>query len=325
MTTILVWVRSPWRPRFAFSKASLRDLGGFSAYMLGHRMLFYLQTNADRFLIGRFLGTSALGVYAVAYNTIVQPAARLGGPLQRVFSPAFSRIQDEPERIAATWARVEPDARRRHGPALWPASWSWRRTSCRVVLGDQWDAAVPVVQILAWVGIVQALQSLHVDILMARGRGRTIFRFSIVMCARAHAGVRRRPQVGRRGRRGRLRDLDRRSSRRILTVLAARALGVSPMVFLRAISGAFQAALGMCAAVLAVRLALVDADVGAALRLAACIVAGSGRLRRAAAVARAGAAARRARDRRAAPQRGSAAGGAGGRSSLTHREAVDRR
>ena len=38
-TTLLVWVRSTWRPRFAFSRASLRDLGGFSAYMLGHRML----------------------------------------------------------------------------------------------------------------------------------------------------------------------------------------------------------------------------------------------------------------------------------------------
>ena len=47
-----------------------------------------------------------------------------------------------------------------------------------VVLGDQWTAAVPVVQILAWVGIVQALQSLNMDILMARGRARTMFRFS---------------------------------------------------------------------------------------------------------------------------------------------------
>jgi O-antigen/teichoic acid export membrane protein len=102
VTTALVWLRSPWRPRFAFSVASVRDLGGFSIYMLGHRMLYYLQTNGDRFLIGRFLSTSALGVYAVAYNTMLVPASKLGGPLQRVFSPAFSRIQDEPERIAAT-------------------------------------------------------------------------------------------------------------------------------------------------------------------------------------------------------------------------------
>ncbi len=44
------------------------------------------------------------------------------------------------------------------------------------------------------------------------------------------------------------------------TVLAARCLGVSPMVFFRAVAGPFQAALGMCAAVLGVRLALEDSE-----------------------------------------------------------------
>ena len=39
---------------------------------------------------------------------------------------------------------------------------------------------MPVIQILAWVGIVQALQAINMDILMARGRTRTMFRFSIV-------------------------------------------------------------------------------------------------------------------------------------------------
>ena len=37
------------------------------------------------------------------------------------------------------------------------------------------------------------------------------------------------------------------------SVLAARALGVSPMVFFRSVARVFQAALGMCAVVLAVR------------------------------------------------------------------------
>ena len=89
-----------------FSKASLRDMAGFSSYMVGHRILYYLQVNGDRFLIGKYLGTAALGVYAVAYNTMLVPASKIGGPLQRVLSPAFCRMQDEPERIAAAWARV---------------------------------------------------------------------------------------------------------------------------------------------------------------------------------------------------------------------------
>ena len=144
---------------------SLRDIGGFSAYMLGQRR----SSNAGQrrpFLIGRFLGTAALGVYAVAYNTMLVPASKLGGPLQRVFSPAFSRIQDEPERIAATWARVAPPDRRDLGSgARRPGG---RRTRLRAARArQQWDAAVPVVQVLAWVGIIQALQAINMDILLA--------------------------------------------------------------------------------------------------------------------------------------------------------------
>ena len=54
------------------------------------------------------------------------------------------------------------------------------------------------------------------------------------------------------------------------TILAARALGVSPLVFLRAISGVFQAAAGMCIVVLGVRVALVDAGASEGLRLLVC-------------------------------------------------------
>jgi O-antigen/teichoic acid export membrane protein len=273
VTTGLVWLRSTWRPRFAFSLASLRDLGGFSIYMLGHRMLYYIQMNGDRFLIGRFIGTAGLGVYAVAYNTMLVPASKIGGPLQRVFSPAFSRIQDEPERIAATWARVTRLMAAVSVPAL-VGLMVVAPDFVPVVLGDHWTSAVPVVQILAWVGIVQALQTLNSDILMARDRTRTMFRFSIVVCtahliafsAGLHWGV-----VGVAA----AYAISTTLVEPFQTVLAARALGVSPMVFFRSIGGVFQAALGMCAAVLALRLALADAGVDQLARLAICIAVGA--------------------------------------------------
>jgi O-antigen/teichoic acid export membrane protein len=273
LTTLLVWRASSWRPRLMFSRASLRDLGGFSAFMLGQRIAWYLQVNGDRFLIGRFLGTSALGTYAVAYNTMLVPASKLGGPLQRVFSPAFSRIQDDPERIAATWARVARLLALVSVPALGGLV-VVAPDFIPLVLGDQWTEAVPVVQVLAWVGIVQALQALNMDILMARDRTRTMFLFSVVLTtghlvafsiglewgvvgvAVAYAISTTLIEPGQ-------------------TFLAARCLGVSPMVFFRAIAGVFQAALGMCAVVLPLRLLLVDAGVDPALRLAACIAAGA--------------------------------------------------
>jgi O-antigen/teichoic acid export membrane protein len=273
VTTLLVWMRSAWRPRFAFSFASLRDLGSFSIYMLGHRMLFYLQMNGDRFLIGRFLSTSALGIYAVAYNTMLVPASKLGGPIQRVFSPAFSRIQDEPERIAATWARVSRLMAAVSVPAL-AGLIVVAPDFVPLVLGEQWTAAVPVVQILAWVGIIQAVQTLNSDILMARDRARTLFRFSIFLTT-AHliafiVGL----QWGVVGVAAAY-AISSTLCEPVQTFLAARALGVSPMVFFGSIARVFQVAAVMCAVVLGVRYGLIDAGVEPLPRLLLCIVTGA--------------------------------------------------
>jgi O-antigen/teichoic acid export membrane protein len=273
VTSALAWLRSEWRPHWMFSKASLRDMAGFSSYMVGHRVLYYLQVNGDRFLIGKYIGTAALGVYAVAYNTMLVPASKIGGPLQRLLSPAFCRMQDEPERIAAAWARVTRLMAAVTVPAL-AGLVVVAPEFVPVVLGDKWLEAVPIVQILAWVGIVQALQTLNNDILMARDRTRTIFRFTVVLTSAhliafivgLHWGV-----IGVAVAYAISTTLVEPAQ----SVLAARALGVSPMIFFRSVAKVFQAALGMCAVVLAVRWALIDAGVEGAPLLLACIAAGA--------------------------------------------------
>jgi O-antigen/teichoic acid export membrane protein len=273
LTTVLIWWRSDWYPRFMFSIASVRDLGGFSLYMLGQRILYYLQVNGDRFMIGRYLGTTALGTYAVAYNTMLVPASKIGGPLQRVFSPAFSRIQDEPERIAAAWARVV----RVIGLVALPSLGGLVVVApdfVPVVLGSQWKDAVPVVQILAWVGIIQAVQALSYDVLMARGRARTMFRFSLVLTACHLTAFGMGLQWGVVGV-----AVGYAISTTLVepfqSILAARCLGVSPMVVVRALSGVFQATIAMCGLVLALRLGLVDSGMDQTLRLLVCSLFGA--------------------------------------------------
>ena len=201
LSSALYWKASSWRPKFSFSRASARDLWGFSGYLMGHRFLYYLHQNADNFLIGRYIGPAALGTYAVAYNVMLTPASRIGGPLQRVLAPAFSRMQDEPERIAAAWARVT----RLIGAIAIPGMVALVIVApdfVPVVLGSQWDNAVPVIQILAWVGILQALQSIDVDILMARDRTAHAVPVRDLLLQRARGRVHHRAALGdhRRGR-----------------------------------------------------------------------------------------------------------------------------
>jgi O-antigen/teichoic acid export membrane protein len=272
-TSVLMWRASSWRPRLMVSRESARFLAGFSGFLVGHRLLFYFHQNADRFLIGRFLGTASLGAYAVAYNIMLAPAARIAGPVQRVLAPAFARMQDEPERIAAAWARVT----RLVGMIAIPGLTGVVVVApdlVPVVLGDQWLAAVPVLQLLAWVGILQALQAVNVDILMARGRTSTIFKYTICFCTAHVIAFTVGLQWGIVGVAAAY-AISSTLVEPFLTVLTARALGVSPWIFVRSVLGVAQNAVVMGAVVFAARVAMVDADVPPAVRLVLATVLGA--------------------------------------------------
>ncbi len=270
VATILVWRFSRWRPRFEFSLASLRDLGGFSGRVFGTRLLFYANRNADNVLIARFVGASALGAYTIAYNLMLLPSNQIAAPVQQVLYPAFSRLQHDAKRVAAAWLAVN----RLVGAITLPLLAGLAAVApdfVSVVLGPKWHAAARVIQVLAWVGMLQSLQSLNSSILQARDRTHELLRYGIVVCSASltafvvglHWGL-----VGV--------AVAYAVSSTIVepyyTWLTARAVGISVFALPRALSGVAQATLGMTAVVLLARFALVDA--GTAPRLVACIAAG---------------------------------------------------
>jgi O-antigen/teichoic acid export membrane protein len=272
VTTVLLVIRSPWRMHFAFSRASLRDMGGFSGFVLGHRLLYYVHRNADNLLIGKFVGASALGVYALSYNVILIPFSRLATPVQQVLFPAFSRLQDQPERIAALWVRTTRLVGALSIPALCGLVFV-APDLVPVVFGHKWDGAVPLIQVLAWVGLLQSLQTLNTEILTARDRTSTVFRFSMIFFAShltafivgLHWGVTGVAVAY---------AISSTLVEPILTWLTARSLGISAWRVVGSLSGVVQASVLMALAVYEVRELLVSAGVGELGRLLLCIVVG---------------------------------------------------
>lgn len=271
-SSALLWAMSPWRPQLRFSWASLRSMASFSGFLFGHRLLYYLHRNSDNLLIGKAIGPAAVGAYAIAYNIILVPFSRIAAPLQDVLFPAFSRIQGDRARIADGWIRVTRAIAAVSIPALAGLALV-ADDFVTVVLGSKWSAAAPVIQILAWVGALQALQSLNTGILEALGHARAIFRWTIVFFAchlvafvvGLHWGM-----------------LGVAAGYAISTtivepsylLLTSRAVGISPWRFLRALTGVAWATLGMALVVAAARWGLVEAGAPALVRLLACTLAG---------------------------------------------------
>lgn len=176
-STALLWILSPWRPSATFSVGSLRRLGSFAGNVFGENLLYQAGRNVSGLLVGRFLGAASLGAYALATNVILVPFSRIAAPLQQVFFPAFSQLSDDRERLCDVWIR----ATRLVGLISIPSLVGLVVVApdfVQVVLGSRWSRATPVIQILAWVGLIQSLQTLSGEVLLALNRARTLLHFT---------------------------------------------------------------------------------------------------------------------------------------------------
>ena len=272
VSTLLLWRLSPWRPSLRFSMTSLKTLGSFSGYLVGHRLLYYLHRNADNILIGRFVGAAALGAYTLAYNIMLVPMSRIAGPLQKVLGPTFARMQDEPARIADAWVRIV----RLLGMISIPSLLGLVVVApdfVHVVLGEAWAPAIPLIQVLAWVGLLQSLQSINTDILQARGKTSTIFRFTILFSGAHFLAFVVGLEWGVVGVAVAY-AISSTLVEPIYTWLTAREIGMSPWRIVAGVRGVFEAGLIMAGAMLALRAGLVDAGVPAFGRLAVLVAVG---------------------------------------------------
>jgi O-antigen/teichoic acid export membrane protein len=80
-----------------------RDLGSFAGKVFGGRMVDALSSNVDFLLIGRLLGSSALGFYSMAWDLLRFVPDRVFRIAGRVTFPAFCLLRDEPDQLARAY------------------------------------------------------------------------------------------------------------------------------------------------------------------------------------------------------------------------------
>jgi PST family polysaccharide transporter len=228
--------------------------------------------NVDNVLVGRFLGPTALGAYGLAYTVMLMPFSQIGGPVQEVLFPAFSRMQDDRERMTEVWVR----ASRIVGALAIPALLGLIVVApdfVDVVLGHRWRVAVPVLQILSWAGLLQSLQRLNGDILQALDRTHLLLRYSIAAFATNLAGFVLGLHWGIRGVATGF-AIAATLVEPVYAWLTARALGTTLRRFAGGFAGVAQASVAMTLGVLVVRLLLVHAGLTPLERLPLLVLTG---------------------------------------------------
>jgi polysaccharide transporter, PST family len=173
--TSLAWVfainKGVWRPAASWDIPVLRDLLGFSAAASGTRLLIAAQSSIDSVVVGKELGTDALGLYSLGYRFLFLPLDRLLDAIGGVLEPVLATLQDDVRRFQGTLLRVESYVCALYVPLTLGVA-AVAHNMVLVVFGTKWLPAVPVLQILSLNGFRLALVRLHAYACEARGHPR---------------------------------------------------------------------------------------------------------------------------------------------------------
>jgi len=272
-TAVFLWVAARWIPRPVLSTQSLRKLWGFGANVFGARIFGYLSRDSDNFIVGRFLGSQALGIYAVSYAVISMPFDRILIPVQVLLQPVFARLQDDLAATREAWLKGMRLCVALIAP-LTLGALVVAPDFVPVVLGSKWLPAVHVVQLLAFAAFIQSISVLCPIVFQGQYRTRLMFRLSIVSFAAHLTGF----VVGLRW--GVLGVAAGYAISNLVVAVPTQLVFTSRLVHssagdvVGALRGAFEATLGMVGLVYAVRLALTAAGTAPWLRLVTCVAIG---------------------------------------------------
>src|SRR5258707_7760100 len=92
LRTVLSYIFHSYRPRLAFEKIALRRALNLGKFVLVIAVASYVINMADNVMVGRLLGSGALGNYSLAFNIASAPISVLVFSLGAVLFPAYAEI-----------------------------------------------------------------------------------------------------------------------------------------------------------------------------------------------------------------------------------------
>lgn len=166
---LLSYGMQSYRPRF--SMAASRELFSFSGWMLFYNIADVALNKIPQFLIGRIHGPQALGFYTVGAEIAHLPSTDLIAPINRAVFPGYARSAVEPQALKQAFLGVIGVILLFAPPASIGVA-VIAEPLVRVLLGEQWMEAVPVIQVLAISGGIFAINSNNVSAYFALGRSK---------------------------------------------------------------------------------------------------------------------------------------------------------
>ena len=176
-TVVISYILAPYRPGFSLSKIS--DFSTYLGWFSSSQVISALSWQFDRILLGYFVTKSALGQYSMAGDLAVLPTQSLIGPAMQPVMAAFSRINDDPTRLANAYLK----ASRLTMMIAMPVCVGMSLTSdliINVLLGPKWTEAADYLRWLALATMLTAYSQPLYSLALAISQPNVLFRLQFI-------------------------------------------------------------------------------------------------------------------------------------------------
>ena len=175
---VLSYVVYPVWPRLVFDRSEARKLFNFGQWLLASASVHFLSTKGTDLLSGLFYGATGLGLYQMASRFALLPTNHIGETLYQALFPAYSHIQEDPEKLRGAFLKVLQVATF----IIFPLSAVMMVAVGPIlplIMGPKWQGVVSLVPGLALGGALHALIRTAPALLMATGKPNYHFFISI--------------------------------------------------------------------------------------------------------------------------------------------------
>ena len=177
--TTLLWILSHWKPIWAYSWKSFRELFNFGSKLLASGLLNTIFNNLYLIVIGKFFRASDLGYYTRAHQFTDFASSNITGIFQRVTYPVLSTIQDDDVRLADVYRRLL----RTSAFIIFPLMMGLAAVAKPMILSfltQEWLYSAVLIQILCFSQMWYPVHAINLNLLQVKGRSDLFLKLEII-------------------------------------------------------------------------------------------------------------------------------------------------
>ncbi|MGH6892660.1 MAG: lipopolysaccharide biosynthesis protein [Dongiaceae bacterium] len=165
------WACLPWIPGAPSRQVEVRSMLSFGGDVTAFNLVWFLATNVDQILIGKFFGAVPLGLYRQGISLVLAPMNQMTYPVHSIAESAMSRLQGDPEKYRRYYIRIVSTLSLVTMP-LAAFLGVFAEEVVLVALGERWIAAAEFFRILAVAAFMRPAASTAGFVMLSSGESR---------------------------------------------------------------------------------------------------------------------------------------------------------